>query len=330
MDHPASDRTNRTPMTKRATSDHLDAIERAIDFIEDHLVESPRVADIASACGLSRTHLQRLFSKFVGQSVGAYCQRRRLCLSMEELLASDRQMLEIAIEVGFNSQAAYTRAFTSHFGVAPATFREEADRFSDLMEPRLTRTRLELRLDPELGTPRIEHRSEETFVGVVAPFIWAMSDGTNVRDVVPATWRRFDAAAGPLGLEPRFSLTYPAERCDQRRGDEMLVMTGVRVEALPKEPPEGLTTKHTPPARFAVFRHPGPRENYTQTVVYAFQDWLPYSEFEYDAEGVQLRAMGEARGEPDEFWMPVVPKSDKAPWRKRKRGPVRWAPRNDS
>lgn len=317
-------------MTEKATSDHLDAIERALDFIEEHLVDSPRVADIAGAAGVSRTHLQRLFSNLVGLSVGAYCQRRRLCLSMEELLASDRKMLDIAIEVGFGSQAAYTRAFTSHFGVAPATFREEADRFSDLMEPRLTRTRLELRLDRALGTPRIERRGEETFVGIVAPFIWAMSDGTNVKDVIPAVWRRFDAAAGPLAGEQRFSLTYPAEPEDQHRGDEMLVMAGVRVEAVPIEASEGLTIKRTGPARFAVFRHPGARENYTQTVVYAFQDWLPYSEFEYDARGVQLRSMGEARGEPDEFWMPIVPKGERPPWRRRKREPARWAPKKVS
>ncbi|MCR9093089.1 MAG: AraC family transcriptional regulator [bacterium] len=313
-------------MSDETNSHQLDLIERALDYIEDHLLDSPRVVDIANACDVSRTHLQRLFSNLVGQSVGSYCQRRRLCLSMDRLLSTDQKMLEIAIDVGFKSQAAYTRAFRAHFGVAPATFREEADRFSDLMEPRLTRARLEMRLNPESRVPRLDHRGEEMFIGVVAPFIWAMSDGTNVKEVIPSAWERFDSVAGELARGPRFSLTYPAASEDQRRGDEMLTLAGVRVESLPREVPDGLTVKRTPPARFAVFRHSGPRTLYTQTVVFAFQDWLPYSEFEYDAQGVQLRSMGAARGEPDEFWMPVVSKGEKASWRKRKRRPVRWAP----
>ena len=295
----------------------LDAIERALDFIEENLLESPSVAEIAAAGGLSRTHLQRLFAELVGESAGAYCRRRRLCRSMNTLLSTDRRVLEIALEMGFQSQEAYTRAFRAHFGIAPATFRKHGERFSDLVEPRLTRSRLEMRADPTKRGPRFESRGGEIFVGVRGPFIWAMSDGSNVHDVVPDAWARFESGWNGHGRERRYGLTFPANVDKRQRGDELDFMASACVDEVPATLPQGFTVKRTRPSDFAVFSHRGPSETFRETVMYAFLDWLPDAPFEYAAEGVQLRSFAAATGGSDEFWLPIEPLGEPPPWRLR-------------
>ena len=169
-------------------------------------------------------------------------------------------------------------------------------------------------MDPRKGVPRMETCGAQVFVGVIRPFIWSLSDGSDVRDVVPETWERFEAYSHELGDRTRFGLTFLAERGDQVRGDEMLFMAAVRVQEVPAKLPHGFSVKHAPATDYAVFGHPGSKEMFADTVQYALGDWRPTSDFEFNHLALQLRSAATAPDGSDEYWLPVLPKGETPPW----------------
>lgn len=81
------------------------------------------LAALSSEVGLSPTHLQRVFSKMVGESPKRIATRVALERAAAALLATDDSVLEIALASGFDSHEGFTRAFRRHFDTSPATYR---------------------------------------------------------------------------------------------------------------------------------------------------------------------------------------------------------------
>uniref|UniRef100_UPI00046A94D8 helix-turn-helix domain-containing protein n=1 Tax=Pseudomonas sp. PH1b TaxID=1397282 RepID=UPI00046A94D8 len=91
-------------------------MSRVLEHIDQHLDQPLELADLARVAHFSPYHFHRLFSAWVGEPLGAYLRRRRLACGAY-LLASRSQasILEIALEVGFGSGEAFSRAFKQHF-----------------------------------------------------------------------------------------------------------------------------------------------------------------------------------------------------------------------
>jgi AraC-like DNA-binding protein len=81
--------------------------------------------DLARACGVSRTVLAEQFARLMGEPPLAYLARWRLQLAARRLVSTDRKILQIANDVGYESEAAFSRAFRREFGVPPARYRRE-------------------------------------------------------------------------------------------------------------------------------------------------------------------------------------------------------------
>ena len=102
----------------------LDAHGRTLALIETRLSEPLSLTDIAAASGLSAFHFSRLFTALHGESVMAYVRRRRLARAARRLIdEGEVSLVELALDCGFESQQAFTRAFTRQFGVPPGRFR---------------------------------------------------------------------------------------------------------------------------------------------------------------------------------------------------------------
>lgn len=97
---------------------------RAAAFIENNLASHDLTPDaVARAANVSRSTLYRLFKSCGG--VSRYILRRRLNLASERLRdpAEYRQVSELAFELGFISEAHFSRAFRQVFGAPPGAFR---------------------------------------------------------------------------------------------------------------------------------------------------------------------------------------------------------------
>jgi AraC-like DNA-binding protein len=92
-------------------------------WLRAHLSEPLRIADLAAHCGFGMRRFHQLFIEAFGETPHRYLQRLRLDTSLT-LLADPRHTLtDIALDIGFGDQSAFTHAFTRRFGLAPGQWR---------------------------------------------------------------------------------------------------------------------------------------------------------------------------------------------------------------
>jgi C4-dicarboxylate-specific signal transduction histidine kinase len=84
------------------------------------------VAELAAEARVSRSSLSALFRRLVGVSPMAYLARWRLLLAARILHDEGLSIREAADRVGYEADAAFSRAFKRQFGVAPSRYRERA------------------------------------------------------------------------------------------------------------------------------------------------------------------------------------------------------------
>ena len=101
----------------------ISPLERAIEYIEHHLNENIGLSDVSRETGYSYYHMTRLFSSVLGESVGRYINRRRLYNASEKLIHSHQRVIDIALDCGFQSPEAFSRAFKAAFGSSPVEYR---------------------------------------------------------------------------------------------------------------------------------------------------------------------------------------------------------------
>lgn len=82
------------------------------------------VEALAKDVGLSRTRLAERFRHFLGMSPIAYLTDWRMRIAAEALEKTDKSVVEVAMDVGYNSEAAFNRAFKRAYNAPPAQFRQ--------------------------------------------------------------------------------------------------------------------------------------------------------------------------------------------------------------
>jgi AraC-like DNA-binding protein len=100
-------------------------VGRALTLLHHRHADAWTVADLAREVGLSRTVLAERFRHFLGEPPMAYLTRWRLQLGVQALTSTSRGVAEIAADVGYESEAAFNRAFKREYGVPPARYRRE-------------------------------------------------------------------------------------------------------------------------------------------------------------------------------------------------------------
>jgi AraC-like DNA-binding protein len=85
------------------------------------------LAEVAKEAGASRTVLAERFQRFLGQPPLAYLARWRLALAARLLDTTDRTALQVALEVGYESEAAFNRAFKREFELPPGRYRRRRE-----------------------------------------------------------------------------------------------------------------------------------------------------------------------------------------------------------
>ena len=86
------------------------------------------IAELAREVGLSRSALVERFTRYLSEPPMSYLIRWRLQLAARALAATSRGVAEIASDVGYESEAAFNRAFKREFGLPPARYRRRGGR----------------------------------------------------------------------------------------------------------------------------------------------------------------------------------------------------------
>jgi AraC-like DNA-binding protein len=99
------------------------ATGRALALIHREPGRAWAVNTLAREAGLSRSALMERFSHFLDDAPMAYLARWRLQLAARLLETTSRGIVDIAAEVGYESEAAFNRAFRREFGSPPGRYR---------------------------------------------------------------------------------------------------------------------------------------------------------------------------------------------------------------
>ncbi|MCL2198262.1 MAG: AraC family transcriptional regulator [Defluviitaleaceae bacterium] len=99
--------------------------EIVIEYIENHLEGGINVNYISTIIGIPVGLYQRIFSYVCGVSIAEYTRRRRLMLAVQKILSGNTNIIDIALEYGYESHSSFTRAVKEHFGVPPKSLTSE-------------------------------------------------------------------------------------------------------------------------------------------------------------------------------------------------------------
>jgi AraC-like DNA-binding protein len=103
------------------------AVARALHVIHSRYAEELDVETLAREAAVSRTTLCERFAELIGEPPMRYCARWRMRLAANMLRDGKENTANISYSVGFNSEAAFNRAFKREFGDPPATWKRKAE-----------------------------------------------------------------------------------------------------------------------------------------------------------------------------------------------------------
>jgi AraC family transcriptional regulator len=109
-------------------------LDQVRELLHERFSENLSLGEVAAAAGISADHLARSFRQCHGCTVGEHVRRLRVEFACRQLAASERPLVEIALDAGFTDQSHFTKTFKRLMGVTPAVFR-------DLHRPRRSRTK---------------------------------------------------------------------------------------------------------------------------------------------------------------------------------------------
>lgn len=241
----------------------MTVVDKALWVMERNSAQPLTLNAIAAACDVSRSHLANAFGTASGWPVMKYLRARRLTEAAGRLASGAPDILSLALEFGYGSHEAFTRAFRDQFGQTPEQIRVRGT--TDGLP--MTRP---LQLGARRGrvpTPRTKELGRRRFVGLPAP----CSYGEAIN--IPAQWQRFmsehyDAIPDKVEQMPVGLCETPDDE-----GSFRYVCTA-EVKAFGTRSP-ALSYVETEPRSYAVFEHNDHVSTIFDTYAAIWNDALP-------------------------------------------------------
>lgn len=104
-------------------SNEVRIVRRVVDYISENYMENITLAGLAELVNLSETGLSRMFRSVTGMSCIDYVIEYRITKAMGLLRSSDKPVIEVAYETGFNNISYFNRTFKKHCDQTPSEFR---------------------------------------------------------------------------------------------------------------------------------------------------------------------------------------------------------------
>jgi AraC-like DNA-binding protein len=100
-------------------------VGRSLALLHGRVAHPWTIADLADEVGISRSALVERFSRYLSEPPMTYLMRWRLQLAAESLKKTSRGVADIATDIGYESEAAFSRAFKREFGQPPGQYRND-------------------------------------------------------------------------------------------------------------------------------------------------------------------------------------------------------------
>lgn len=282
----------------------IESISRAIEYIEKNLTEDLKIEDIASYSFISSFYFQKGFSIICGYGVGEYIKNRRLSMAGHEVLNTDKKIIDIAMEYGYDSADSFTKAFKRFHGCTP---KEVRDNGAMIKEFAPLRVNLILK-----GGYTMEYKIEEKeafkVVGLKESFKYESAEQD-----VPKLWKKFFMKSAFSKINAKYALnidtTMGNDVFDYAIGDDYNEEIKI---------PKDFEIIEIPKLTWAVFPCVGKAsESIRKINEKIFKDWLPNSNDYEIAAGYNIECYSNPKdykkGVEDEkyyceVWIPIKKK----------------------
>lgn len=289
-------------------------LQDILEYIDEHIADDISPDILAARAGFSTWHFCRVFQWGTGYSVMTYVRNRRLAFAASEL-SSNRRILDISLEYGFETHSGFSKAFRRYFGCSPGTYRLHASCDRPL-PPSLPRVYQYLNGGIILE-PKFVQLNAVKLVGFA---IKTTSTAGENSKTIPAFWNDYMKSGNMEKLHSEsfikkhdeYGVCFPE---DPKSGEFEYVIGVERKDDVAI--PEAYHVCEIPPATYAVFSTPpSDSVNFVSSIQgtwnYIFNEWFPTSGFEYapgcvDFELYDDRCMKE-EGKVCDIYIPVSKK----------------------
>lgn len=246
----------------------MSPVSKALWFIETRFADDVTLADIAAVANASRFHLVRAFGLSTGLSVMRYVRGRRLTEAAKTLASGAPDILTVALDAGYGSHEAFTRAFRDQFGRTPEQVRAcgSCDTLSLTEAFAMHQTP-----NTDLQPPRMEDGGALLIAGLGEHFAFENLAG------LPALWQRFVPHIGSVPGQIGWTTYGVCYNTDEADGFDYIA--GVQVADDAALPADFARLRLTP-QRYAVFTHSQHISTVRGTFMAIFNDWLPKSGYQ--------------------------------------------------
>lgn len=247
------------------------AVQSAIEFMEQHITEDISAEDVANYVHISSFYFQKGFSMLCGYSVTEYIRNRRLALAGGDLTTTDIKIIDVAIKYGYDSPDSFTKAFTRFHGVSPTMARKD-----NVMIKTFVPLKLEISLKGGyLMNYKIVDKESFTVLAVSKKF-----DYENCKQEIPKFWQEHYAKGNGKYICGMFGINI-----DEKMGHDSFEYLIADLYEPKAEIPDGFEIRTIPAFTWAIFSCDGALPTALQDVnAKIFSEWLPtLKEYEFAA-----------------------------------------------
>lgn len=113
-------------MSDNYSDEYISRIQKVQDYIEQNYGKNMTTEELAEVAGFSKYHFNRIFKSVMDESLLQYVNRVRMEKALFILAhRPDRNMTDVAYELGFGDSAIFSRAFKTHYGLSPLAYRKK-------------------------------------------------------------------------------------------------------------------------------------------------------------------------------------------------------------
>jgi AraC family transcriptional regulator len=271
-------------------SDYMRRIELVIAYIGEHLDDALDLEALAAVACFSPYHFHRIYRSLMGETAAETLRRLRLQRASGEIIGSTTPLARIAKRAGYGSVAAFTRAFTSVFGVPPAQYRRQG--------------RL---LIPAPATHDPETTMYPVTIKTLDPVRLLTLPHTGPYIEIGATFDRLFAWAGGRGLMGPHTRSIGVYYDDPEAvaAAKLRSAAGISVPAgtAAATPAEIVDI---PGGRHAMLTHQGPYAELENAYRWLYREWLPQSGEEPANQPIFEEYLNDPRTLPPKEWLTAV------------------------
>ena len=275
----------------------MNPVAKALWFIESHFGSEITLSEIADVAGASRYHLTRSFGDVTGHSVMRYVRGRRLSEAARVLADGAKDILPVALDAGYRSHEAFTRAFHEQFDLTPEAIRRQGHLGGvKLLEP----IKMEEAVGTSLPIARFESGTVLLIAGTVQRYTCETSAG------IPSQWQRFLPHLGDI--PGQVGPTAFGVRCNGDDEGHFDYLCGVQVSDFSTLRRE-VAHVRVAAQKYAVFSHREHISTIRSSWATIWNKWLPESGHEladapdFERYGVEFDPRTGTGGV--EIWVPI-------------------------